>query len=68
MPQLELLLRGEQEGELAAAEPGIWTMDEAGIARFVSFYERITRHILAEMPARADLTARLDPARRVLSR
>jgi D-glycerate 3-kinase len=60
--------RGEQEAELAAAEPGIRTMDEAGIARFVSFYERITRYILAEMPARADLTARLDPARRVLSR
>ncbi len=59
--------RGESEAELAAAEPGIRAMDEAGIARFVSFYERITRYILASMPARADLTVRLDPARRVLS-
>ncbi|WP_347304655.1 kinase (plasmid) [Croceibacterium sp. TMG7-5b_MA50] len=42
-------------------------MDAAAIARFVQHYERLTRHILAEMPGRADLTLRLDPDRRVLA-
>ncbi len=28
-------------------------MDDAAIARFIAHYERVTRHILAEMPARA---------------
>ena len=32
-------------------------MDNAAIARFIAHYERLTRHILAEMPARADLVA-----------
>ncbi|MEP7313356.1 MAG: kinase [Pseudomonadota bacterium] len=38
-------------------------MDDAGVARFISHYERITRHILAEMPARADVVIELDAAR-----
>ncbi len=33
------------------------------IARFISHYERITRHILTEMPARADHLIALDAAR-----
>lgn len=39
-------------------------MDAAGIDRFIQHYERLTRAILAEMPARADLTIRLDADRR----
>ncbi len=35
-------------------------MDEPQIARFIQFYERLTRWILEEMPSRADLTLRLD--------
>jgi D-glycerate 3-kinase len=35
-------------------------MDEAGIKRFIMHYERLTRHNLAEMPDRADLTLYLD--------
>ena len=29
-------------------------MDDAAIARFIAHYERVTRHILEEMPPRAD--------------
>ena len=38
-------------------------MDDAAIARFIAHYERLTRHILAEMPARADMVAWLAPDR-----
>lgn len=41
-------------------------MDTAAIGRFVQHYERLTRHILHEMPARADLTLPLDEHRRLL--
>ncbi|MBB3872453.1 MAG: kinase [Brevundimonas sp.] len=39
-------------------------MSDAEIAIFVQHYERLTRHILSDMPAYADLTIRLDEARR----
>ncbi len=32
-------------------------MSDAAIARFIAHYERLTRHILSEMPARADMVA-----------
>ena len=35
--------------------PGAGVMDDMQLARFVSHYERLTRHIWAEMPGRADL-------------
>lgn len=38
-------------------------MDDAQVARFIAHYERVTRHILAEMPARADVLIRLDARR-----
>lgn len=41
-------------------------MDRADIERFVAHYERLTGHILAEMPDRADLTVRLGADRTVL--
>ena len=41
--------RLQREGRDVAA-----TMDAAQMARFVSLFERLTRHILAEMPQRAD--------------
>jgi len=49
--------RAEQEAKLRARTGG--GMDEAQIARFVTHYERLTRWILQEMPARADLVFRL---------
>jgi D-glycerate 3-kinase len=38
-------------------------MDGAQLDRFVQHYERLTRHILAEMPGRADLVLHLAPDR-----
>jgi D-glycerate 3-kinase len=62
--------RRQQEHELrarlAAERRGLeQTMDDAAVERFVRHYERLTRHILTEMPARADLLIRLDRDRRV---
>ena len=42
------------------------TMDDAEIDRFVQHYERLTRHILSEMPARADCVIYLDGGRGVV--
>ncbi len=42
---------------------GSHVMSDAEVGRFVQYYERLTRHILATMPAYADLTLRLDEAR-----
>ena len=56
--------RIEQERELRAASPsGSGVMDDCAIARFVSHFERLTRHILAEMPERADLVLHLTERR-----
>ena len=57
--------RAEQEAMLRARTGG--GMGDAEIARFVAHYERLTRWILAEMPARAGWTVRLDAARRPLA-
>jgi D-glycerate 3-kinase len=58
--------RLEQESKLRAARPGAGQSD-AEVARFVQFYERLTRHIAAEMPARADVVVRLDADRSPVS-
>jgi D-glycerate 3-kinase len=60
--------RGEQERKLRERvlnEGGDTSrlMDEAQLLRFISHYERVTRHILAEMPARADHLISLDRQR-----
>lgn len=63
--------RTEQEAALrerlkAESREGAKLMDEAQIARFIQHYERLTRHILYEMPDRADMTIRLNLMRQVL--
>ena len=70
-PDFETVLtwRQEQErklrGRLAAAGEGLArTMDDAQVAAFLQHYERLTRHIAREMPARADLVIHLDSERR----
>ncbi len=60
--------RSEQEHKLRdklAREGGDASrlMSDAAIARFISHYERVTRHILAEMPQRADHVISLDERR-----
>lgn len=57
--------REQQEAELRAGG-GPAVMRAAEVCRFIQHYERLTRWILAEMPARADLVARLGPNREVL--
>lgn len=52
----------EKECERAAA-----AMTDEQVARFIAHYERLTRWIMDEMPARADVTIRLDEGRNVLS-
>ena len=61
--------RLEQEHKLRArtlAEGGDLSrvMDDAAVARFIAHYERITRHLLQEMPARADILVTLDATRK----
>jgi D-glycerate 3-kinase len=65
--------RQEQEQGLrrqaGADAPGV--MSDTQIARFIAHYERLTRHILREMPARADLVIELNrdrSPRRITSR
>lgn len=60
--------RMQQESDLEAslAKDAPKTMNACQIARFIQHYERLTRHILSEMPARADLVVRLDQQRRPL--
>jgi D-glycerate 3-kinase len=58
--------RAEQEAKLRARnlqEGRAGGMSDAEIARFVAHYERLTRWILAEMPARADWVVTLDKDR-----
>jgi D-glycerate 3-kinase len=46
---------------VGAGAPGV--MDDAQVARFIRHYERLTRHILKEMPGRADLVIALNEDR-----
>jgi D-glycerate 3-kinase len=42
-------------------------MDDATLTRFIQHYERITRHMLDDMPHRADMLIQLDTHRRVVT-
>jgi len=54
-----------QEQKLAARDPdGAALMDEAALDRFLMHYERLTRWMLQEMPARADVLIPIGPDQR----
>jgi len=53
--------RAEQEAKLRERTGA--GMSEAEVGRFIQHYERLTRWILEEMPARADWAVRLNPDR-----
>ena len=56
-----------QERKLAEANPGApGLMDDAALTRFLDHYERLTRHQLTEMPARADVLFEIGPDQRPL--
>lgn len=62
VPELQSSLnwRIAQERELAARAPsGTALMSDAELARFVQHYERIARHMLEELPGRADVVLHL---------
>lgn len=52
-------LEQEQKLALAANARGTQIMDEAGVARFIQHYERITRRNLERLPFRADVVLTL---------
>jgi len=52
-----------QANRSGASRSGV--MSDAEIARFIQHYERLTKHILIEMPPRADLVIRLTEDRSV---
>ena len=55
------------ERHLAAGLPMQAIMDDGALRRFIEHYERLTRHILAEMPARADGLMKMDAGRNIVS-
>jgi D-glycerate 3-kinase len=62
--------RTEQEHKLRASVEGTpgaaRVMSDEEVARFIMHFERLTRHVLAEMPPRADARLKLDAARRIV--
>ncbi len=63
--------RRQQERELREARPNLpaqapHALRDDEVDRFVAHYQRLTDHILREMPARADLVLHLDGERRVV--
>jgi len=65
-PSFDIVFAWRRQQERALREATGSGMDDAELARFVQHYERLTRHIIAEMPGRADVVIRLDEARRVV--
>lgn len=63
-PGFETVAGWRAEQEARAPKRG---MTDAEVARFVQHYERITRWMLDEMPARADATVTLGPSREPLA-
>ncbi len=55
--------RTEQETKLRAERPKAHAMPDAAVVRFVKHFERVTRHILDEMPGRASAIVRLGERR-----
>ncbi len=56
--------RREAERALAAARPGMPSMDDAALDRFVQHYERTSRQALRTLPGIADRVVALDARRR----
>jgi D-glycerate 3-kinase len=58
-----------QESKLGANNPaGPAVMDDAALDRFLAHYQRLTEHMLAEMPARADILVELGRDQRPVRR
>lgn len=66
VPDFRCVQRWRWQQECALTERGPGRMDEAALARFLMHYERLTRHALEVLPARADAVLRLDAAHAVV--
>ncbi len=53
--------------DIAAGHRAGRAMSDDEVGRFIQFYQRLTEHILREMPGRADWVVRLDADRRVIA-
>lgn len=63
-PSWDIVARWRDEAERPLRERGEpKAMDEAALTRFLMHYERISRHALATLPAKADWVIRLDDER-----
>lgn len=59
--------RQQQEHALGRTSPSLRTMTDGEVLRFVQLYERLTRHVAAEAPSRADIVIRLDEDRTAIA-
>lgn len=57
--------RCEQEHKLKAAQAGDGIMSDHQVARFIQYYQRLTQHCLATLPARCDWVFELDSKRHI---
>lgn len=67
-PGFDIVLRWRIEQEHRLRRECGGGMNDAEVARFIRHYERLTRHILAEMPGRADLVIPLAEDRSAIVR
>jgi D-glycerate 3-kinase len=69
VPSFEAVLefRREQEHKLKRAVGPNAGMSDAQLERFVRHYERITRHMLRDMPSHSDVVVRLGEQRKVMA-
>jgi len=65
-PAYDVVVRWRDEQERALRRRHApRALSPAALRRFLLHYERLSRHALATLPARADLRVRLDAQRRV---
>lgn len=63
-PSFEVVARWRREQEDALRQANAErAMDEPTLQRFIAHYERLSRHALASLPARADIVVELDESR-----
>jgi D-glycerate 3-kinase len=63
-----LAWRREQERKLAArAGAGAAVMSDEGVAEFIQYFERLTRHCLSSLPRHMDVIYELDHGRHIVS-
>lgn len=63
-PDFDTVLRWRRAQERTLGPAATHAMDDAEVATFVQHFERLTRHLLAELPTRADAIIDLDAERR----